>query len=113
MDKKLVVLKAEQEAINDEIELNESLGARLANRIKTEALPTESSKYRVHVEEVGQITSLLVGLSGRLARIENTLFETPHDHPEKVKFGRCGYVFLHTFLHNYNGNSVFNNSLVR
>ena len=30
-------------------------------------------KYRLHVEEIDKITSLLLGLSGRLARTENSI----------------------------------------
>lgn len=84
LDKKLVVLRAEQEAVREEGELNEALGARVSSRISELARPAEASKYRLHVEEVGKITSLLLGLSGRLARAENALYDMPADHAERV-----------------------------
>lgn len=84
LDKKLVVLRAEQEAVREEGEMNEALGARVSTRISAVARPAESSKYRLHVEEVGKITSLLLGLSGRLARAENALYGMPADHAERV-----------------------------
>ncbi|XP_076678285.1 shroom isoform X3 [Andrena cerasifolii] len=83
LDKKLVVLRAEQEAVREEGEMNEALGARVSTRISAVARPAESSKYRLHVEEVGKITSLLLGLSGRLARAENALYGMPADHAER------------------------------
>lgn len=84
LDRKLVVLKAEQEAVKEEGEVNEALGARVATRVSAVARPPEVSKYRNHVEEVGKITSLLLGLSGRLARAENALYGMPADHAERV-----------------------------
>lgn len=84
LDRKLVVLRAEQEAVREEGEVNETLGARVAARVSVVARPPEASKYRNHVEEVGKITSLLLGLSGRLARAENALYGMPADHAERV-----------------------------
>lgn len=81
-----MVLRAEQDAVREESELNEALGARVTNRVAAVARPMEASKYRLHVEEVGKITSLLLGLSGRLARAENALFGMSDDDPEKVTF---------------------------
>lgn len=83
LDKKLIVLRAEQEAVREEGEVNEALGARVASRVSAVARPAEASKYRLHVEEVGKITSLLLGLSGRLARAENALYGMPADHTER------------------------------
>lgn len=84
LDKKVVVLRAEQEAVKEEGDINEALGARVAMRISAAARPAEASKYRLHVEEVGKITSLLLSLSGRLARAENALYGMPADHAERV-----------------------------
>ncbi|XP_024944038.1 serine/arginine repetitive matrix protein 2 isoform X2 [Cephus cinctus] len=83
LDKKLVVLRAEQEAVREEGDVNEALGARVATRVTAVARPAEASKYRLHVEEIGKITSLLLGLSGRLARAENALYGMPADHAER------------------------------
>lgn len=85
MDKKLEILRAEQLALADEAGLNEELGAAVAVQVARVARPHEATKYRLHVEEVGKITSLLLGLSGRLARAENALFGLPGNHSERVK----------------------------
>ena len=42
-------------------------------RLRTEARQNEVDKYSLHVEEVDKITSLLLGLSSRLARSEISL----------------------------------------
>jgi hypothetical protein len=84
LDKKLVVLRAEQEAVREEGEVNEALGSRVGTRVADVASSAEASKYRLHVEEVGKITSLLLGLSGRLARVENALYGMAADHAERV-----------------------------
>lgn len=84
LNKKVIVLRAEQEAVREEGEMNEALGTKVATRISAVARPAEASKYRLHVEEIGKITSLLLGLSGRLARAENALHGMPSDHSERV-----------------------------
>lgn len=72
--------------MSDECKINDDLGINVENYINRVASPHEVSKFRLHVEEVGKITSLLLGLSGRLARAENALMNMPDDHPERVKF---------------------------
>lgn len=84
MDRKVIVLRAEQEAVKEEVEMNDALGAKVTTKISAVARPVESSKFRLHIEEIGKITSLLLGLSGRLARAENALYGMSDDHPERV-----------------------------
>ena len=52
---------------------NLEVGKFLAKRLNTEARQNEVDKYSLHVEEVDKITSLLLGLSSRLARSEISL----------------------------------------
>ena len=71
---KLDVLRAEELALSEEIALNEQLGHEVAAKVKdSPAKPNEVLKFELHVEEIDRITSLLLGLSGRLARTENSL----------------------------------------
>lgn len=63
----------------EECRLNEVLGNVVSEKVNTVASAHEASKFRIHVEEIGHITSLLLGLSGRLARVENTLLELAQD----------------------------------
>lgn len=86
LDRKLKVLRDEQIALAEETTLNEALGVSVADRVKSVAKPQEANKFKTHVQEVGHITSLLLSLSGRLARAENALLDLDADHPEKVKY---------------------------
>lgn len=84
LDRKLKVLRDEQIALAEEAALNETLGVSVAERVKSVAKPQEANKFKTHVQEVGHITSLLLSLSGRLARAENALLDLDADHSEKV-----------------------------
>ncbi|CAH1159027.1 unnamed protein product [Phyllotreta striolata] len=83
LDKKLEVLRGEQLLVNDECKINDTLGENVEIHINTVASPQEVAKFRLHVEEVGKITSLLLSLSGRLARAENALMNMEDEDPEK------------------------------
>ncbi|XP_017770071.1 PREDICTED: protein Shroom-like isoform X2 [Nicrophorus vespilloides] len=83
LDRKLEVLRGEQLVVSEECRINDELGENVENHVGKQARPHETAKFRLHVEEVGKITSLLLGLSGRLARAENALMTMPEDHPER------------------------------
>jgi len=84
LDRKLQVLRGEHLVVTEESRVNDELGESVAVQVSHLAQPHEASKYRLHVEEVGKITSLLLGLSGRLARAENALMGLPLHHSERV-----------------------------
>lgn len=84
LSRKLEILREEQDALTEERRLNEELGEAVCTRVGKVARPGQSSKLRLHVSEVGHITSLLLGLSGRLARAENALLALPLHHHERV-----------------------------
>ena len=48
-------------------------GRALLAKLADEASRAEVDKYTLHVEEVDKITSLILGLSSRLAKTENAL----------------------------------------
>jgi protein Shroom len=73
ISKKLEVLRAEQLSLKGEKKLNEELGRQVTVKVMQSAAPNECEKYKLLVEETDKITSLLLGLSGRLARTENSL----------------------------------------
>lgn len=77
--RKLDVLRCEREAIQEEVEANEALGAAVTSRVSSLATPTESNKVSLHVAEVDKITALLLALAGRLARAQNALLSL---HPQ-------------------------------
>lgn len=84
MDRKLEVLRSESLVVSEECKINNDLGKNVESHVCRVARPHEAAKFRLHVEEVGKITSLLLGLSGRLARAENALMGMSEEHPEKV-----------------------------
>lgn len=84
LDRKLEVLRDEQLVVSEECRINDELGENVEFHMNKLARPHETAKFRLHVEEVGKITSLLLGLSGRLARAENALMTMSEDHAERV-----------------------------
>lgn len=94
LDRKLVVLREEQEALTNESTANEELGVIVANSVAKSTRPHELAKYRLHVEEVGKITSLLLGLSGRLAKAENALLGLPSHHDDRVRKNLSKFCFF-------------------
>ncbi|CAH0765613.1 unnamed protein product [Bemisia tabaci] len=83
LDRKLNVLREEALAVAEEGKMNDLLGENVSKRVNSLARPHESAKFKLHVQEIGHITSLLLGLSGRLARAENALLSLPTDHSDR------------------------------
>ncbi|GJQ68639.1 hypothetical protein Trydic_g17186 [Trypoxylus dichotomus] len=83
LDRKLEVLRSEQLVVSEECRINNELGQNVESHLAHVARPHETSKFRLHIEEIGKITSLLLSLSGRLARVENALMGMAEDHPER------------------------------
>ncbi|XP_035705772.1 protein Shroom isoform X4 [Folsomia candida] len=87
ISRKLEILRTEQLEIREEIESNEDLGHQVVERVKGSAKRNEFDKFKLHVEEIEKITSLLLGLSGRLARAENALMSLTENNsnPQEKK----------------------------
>lgn len=82
---KLDILRAEQVALKEETKLNEELGREITVQVMQLAQPNECDKYKLHLEEIDKISSLIFGLSCRLARAENALLALPTDTDDKEK----------------------------
>lgn len=78
------MLRSEQLVVSEECRINNELGQNVESHLTVVATLQETSKFRLHIEEIGKITSLLLSLSGRLARVENALIGMAEDHPERV-----------------------------
>eukprot|EP00095_Tigriopus_kingsejongensis_P003655 maker-scaffold11_size778918-snap-gene-1.11 protein:Tk03655 transcript:maker-scaffold11_size778918-snap-gene-1.11-mRNA-1 annotation:"protein shroom" len=85
ISQKLDVLRAEQLSLKEEMALNEELGLQVSHLVHNLAKPNECVKFNLHVEEIDKITSLLLGLSGRLARTENSLATLPASNLDEKK----------------------------
>ena len=93
--RKLDILRAEREAIKEEVKLNHELGDVVTSKVEERAKVQEADKYKLHVEEIDKITSLLLGLSGRLARAHNALIMlTPDALPQE----RVSSIFIKNFF---------------
>ena len=78
------VLRAELTNLKTETKTNEEVGRLITVKVMQVAQPNECEKYKLHVEEIDKITSLLLGLAARLARAENA-FALCTDQSEKVR----------------------------
>ncbi|XP_058819561.1 protein Shroom isoform X2 [Topomyia yanbarensis] len=83
LGKKLLVLSNEQTSIAEESTANDLLGNDVALKVAQMVRPTDASKFRSYVDDVGYITMLLLSLSGRLARTDNALHNIDDSHPDK------------------------------
>ncbi|XP_043233626.1 nascent polypeptide-associated complex subunit alpha, muscle-specific form-like isoform X2 [Amphibalanus amphitrite] len=81
--RQLAALREEQRAVEEEAAANAALGAAVAARVEQLARPSEAERYRAAVDQVSTITSLLLGLAGRLARTEAALDALPPHCPEE------------------------------
>ncbi|CAF0835230.1 unnamed protein product [Adineta steineri] len=84
LNKRSENLKDNQRIIHEEMEDNKILGAKLINIIETNAESNEIEKFKLHINEIDTITSILLKLSSRLAKVENDLLMIS-DHNEHTK----------------------------
>ncbi|XP_031554955.1 protein Shroom3-like isoform X2 [Actinia tenebrosa] len=75
MRKKIEDLKTQMNEISDEIEENEKLGEKVATQLEGKTTPSELSKYQRFTGELNKIVLLLLSLTQRMHRYENTLQE--------------------------------------
>ncbi|XP_069482426.1 protein Shroom3 [Ambystoma mexicanum] len=73
LTKKLEVLNEAKESLLADIKLNNALGEDVEALIKGLCKPNEFDKYTMFIGDLDKVVSLLLSLSGRLARVENVL----------------------------------------
>ncbi|KAI9583409.1 hypothetical protein GQX74_005157 [Glossina fuscipes] len=69
--------------LNEEATFNDELGNNLIEKLADNVRPTEASKGRAYITDVGHITGLLLSLSERLAKTENQLYAIGEASNEK------------------------------
>ena len=89
---KLEMLRAELTHLKAESKTNEEAGRQVTVKVMQVAQPNECEKYKLHVEEIDKITSLLHGLAGRLARADNS-YALCSEASEKVYYYTLEAVF--------------------
>ncbi|XP_042590597.1 protein Shroom2-like isoform X1 [Cyprinus carpio] len=73
LSKKLQVLREARESLQEDVQDNNILGEEVEATVQTVCKPNELEKFRMFVGDLDKVVSLLLSLSGRLARVENAL----------------------------------------
>ncbi|PWA14420.1 hypothetical protein CCH79_00011143 [Gambusia affinis] len=79
LSKKLQVLREAKESLLEDILDNNALGDEVEARVQQVCRPNELEKFRMFVGDLDKVVSLLLSLSGRLARVENALNNLEED----------------------------------
>lgn len=96
LSRKLQVLREARESLLEDMQDNNSLGEEVEATVQAICKPNELDKFRMFVGDLDKVVSLLLSLSGRLARVENALnnLEEGVSADEKV---RCLQMIPHAF----------------
>lgn len=88
LSKKLQVLREARESLQEDILDNNALGDEVEVQVQQVCKPNELDKFRMFVGDLDKVVSLLLSLSGRLARVENALNSLEDDATpeERVSF---------------------------
>lgn len=90
LSKKLQVLREARQSLQEDVLDNNALGDEVEARVQQVCKPNELDKFRMFVGDLDKVVSLLLSLSGRLARVENALNSldeeaTPEERVRKKK----------------------------
>lgn len=87
INNKLEDLQSMKGVLANEMKENERLGRQVLKLVEQVCSSKELEKYHIFVQDVDKIINLLLSLSGRLARVENTIqmLSTDADKQEKVR----------------------------
>ncbi|XP_077440079.1 LOW QUALITY PROTEIN: protein Shroom2 [Vanacampus margaritifer] len=73
LSRKLQVLREARQSLQEDVLDNNALGDEVEARVQQVCKPNELDKFRMFVGDLDKVVSLLLSLSGRLARVENAL----------------------------------------
>ncbi|MCI4383257.1 hypothetical protein PGIGA_G00024100 [Pangasianodon gigas] len=73
LSRKLQVLREARESLLEDMQDNNTLGEEVEATVQAICKPNELDKFRMFVGDLDKVVSLLLSLSGRLARVENAL----------------------------------------
>ncbi|XP_037122683.1 protein Shroom2-like isoform X2 [Syngnathus acus] len=83
--KKLDVLREARQSLQEDVEDNEALGSEVESAVQRFCQPNQLDKFRMFVGDLDKVVSLLLSLSGRLARVENALNSLEDGAPQEEK----------------------------
>lgn len=87
LTKKLQVLREARESLQEDILDNNALGDEVEAQVQQVCKPNELDKFRMFVGDLDKVVSLLLSLSGRLARVENALNTLEDDATAEERVG--------------------------
>ncbi|XP_044043201.1 protein Shroom2-like isoform X3 [Siniperca chuatsi] len=82
---KLKVLREARHSLQEDVEDNEALGREVEATVQRLCQPNQLDKFRMFVGDLDKVVSLLLSLSGRLARVENALNSLEDEAPPEEK----------------------------
>ncbi|MFT7799802.1 protein Shroom2 [Arapaima gigas] len=85
LSRKLQVLREARESLQEDMEANNALGEEVELTVQQVCKPNEVDKFRMFVGDLDKVVSLLLSLSGRLARVENALNNLEEDASAEEK----------------------------
>ncbi|XP_041647155.1 protein Shroom2 isoform X2 [Cheilinus undulatus] len=85
LTKKLQVLREARESLQEDVLDNNALGNEVEAQVQQVCKPNELDKFRMFVGDLDKVVSLLLSLSGRLARVENALNSLEEDATAEEK----------------------------
>ncbi|XP_054845816.1 protein Shroom3 [Eublepharis macularius] len=85
LSRKLETLKEAKESLQADVRLNNALGEEVEALISGLCKPNEFEKYRMFIGDLDKVVSLLLSLSGRLARVENVLNSLGEDADDQER----------------------------
>ncbi|XP_040887876.1 protein Shroom2-like [Toxotes jaculatrix] len=83
--RKLEVLREARKSLQEDVEDNETLGREVETTVQRLCQPNQLDKFRMFVGDLDKVVSLLLSLSGRLARVENALNSLEDEAPPEEK----------------------------
>ncbi|XP_053170817.1 protein Shroom2-like [Scomber japonicus] len=83
--RKLEVLREARQSLQEDVEDNEALGREVEATVQRLCQPNQHDKFRMFVGDLDKVVSLLLSLSGRLARVENALNSLEDEAPPEEK----------------------------
>uniref|UniRef100_A0A8C7Q8P6 Protein Shroom2-like n=1 Tax=Oncorhynchus mykiss TaxID=8022 RepID=A0A8C7Q8P6_ONCMY len=73
LSRKLQVLREARESLQEDVRDNNALGEEVEATVQQVCMPNQLDKFRMFIGDLDKVVSLLLSLSGRLARVENAL----------------------------------------
>lgn len=83
------MLREARESLQQDILDNNTLGDEVEDRVQQVCKPNELDKFRMFVGDLDKVVSLLLSLSGRLARVENALNSLEEDATPEERVSKC------------------------